>query len=266
VQTLAITLDLAGAAIRSRMQYRANFLMMVAFGLVYQTTGFVFIWTVLTRFESIAGWTLGDIAFLYGLRLLVHGLTAVLFGGVSRVRWQVREGLFDRYLVRPLPALLQVNTMELPAASFGDLLGGVTLFLAANALVGIDYSPLALGYLGLAIVGGVLIEAALQLVIATLSFRLIETGSLAFFVEELFSNFGNYPMKIFGGAAQAILTWGLPVAFVAYFPATVLLARTDELAVHPAVAYGAPIVGVLWFGAAYLFWRRELRQYKSAGH
>ncbi|HEV8635142.1 MAG TPA: ABC-2 family transporter protein [Chloroflexota bacterium] len=266
MHTLALTLDLAGAAIRSRMQYRANFLMMVAFGLVYQTTGFVFIWTVLTRFETIAGWTLGEITFLYGLRLVVHGLNTVLFGGVSRVRWQVREGLFDRYLVRPVPPLLQVAAMELPAASFGDLLGGATLFLAANALVGIDYSPVALGYLALAISGGVLIEAALQLIIATLSFRLIETGSLAFFVDELFSNFGNYPLKIFGGAAQAILTWVLPVAFVAYLPSTVLLARTDELVVHPAVAYGAPVVGALWFAAAYLFWRRELREYKSAGH
>lgn len=42
---------------------------------------------------------------------------------------------------------------------------------------------------------------------------------------------------------QLLLTFGLPVAFMAYFPATVLLERT----------------------AVWVF-RRELRHYQSSGH
>ena len=266
MRALAVTLDLFGAALRGQTQYRANFLTMMAMALVYQGTGFVFIWVLLSRFQAIAGWTLGEVAFLYGLRLVVHGLQAILFGGVGRVRRLVRQGEFDRYLVRPLAPLLQVVAINVPSAPFGDLLGGAVLFLGAQALAGIDWSPTALGYLLLAVVGGVLIEASLQLIIATVSFRVIDTSALAFFVDDLFNQFGNYPLKIFGGAVQAILTWGIPVAFVAYLPASVLLARTDELAVHPAVAYAAPLVGGLWFAAAYLFWRRGLGEYKSAGH
>jgi len=54
---------------------------------------------------------------------------------------------------------------------------------------------------------------------------------------------GAYPLRIFSPVLQLLLTFGLPVAFMAYFPATVLLERT----------------------AVWVF-RRELRHYQSSGH
>ena len=45
-----------------------------------------------------------------------------------------------------------------------------------------------------------------------------------------------------------------------------LLGRTGELSVHPALAYGAPLVGAAMFGVAYLFWRSQIRHYQSSGH
>src|SRR5207237_10512254 len=70
---------------------------------------------------------------------------------------------------------------------------------------------------------------------------------------------------IFGGATQFFLTFGIPVAFIAYFPATVLLGRTGELAVSPVLAYLAPLAGAIVFGLAILVWKHELPQYQSAG-
>ena len=71
---------------------------------------------------------------------------------------------------------------------------------------------------------------------------------------------------MFPGLARFLLTFGLPLAFVSYFPAAVLLGRTGELSVPPAVAYAAPLVGAVWFMLALLLWRSELGQYRSAGH
>jgi len=78
--------------------------------------------------------------------------------------------------------------------------------------------------------------------------------------------FGSYPLHIFGDLARFVLTFGVPVAFIAYLPSTVLLGRTGELSVHPALAYGAPLVGAALFGAAYLFWRSQIPHYQSSGH
>jgi ABC-2 type transport system permease protein len=261
-----LALSLAGASLRAQMQYRANFAILVVMGLVYQLTGFVFLWVILPRFEALAGWTLGEVAFLYGLRLLAHGVYGLLFNAIQRISRMTRRGELDRYLVRPLPLLIQILAERVHVPGIGDLLGGVVLFLAAQALVGIDWSPLALVYLALAVAGGCLVEAALRLAINTLAFRFLEVGSLSFFVDNLIGNFGNYPLRIYGQTAQFLLTFVLPVAFVAYFPATVLLGRTGELSVHPALAYGAPLVGIVAFAVTYRFWRGEIRHYQSAGH
>jgi len=85
-------------------------------------------------------------------------------------------------------------------------------------------------------------------------------------LDTVFSNFTNYPLNIFGGVLEFLLTFGVPLAFMAYFPATVLLGRTGELQVNPIFAYGAPLAGIVWLGVALLVFHHEMRNYQSAGH
>ena len=261
----SLYLALTSAGLRGALQYRANFVIWIVMGVVYQTTGFIFLWVLLSRFTLLAGWSLGEIAFLYGVRLLAHGLNLLAFGYIHRIEYLVRRGEFDRFLVRPVPVLFHVIVDRFPVGAIGDFGGGVAIFIAANVMVGIAWTPVALVYLVLAVIGGALIEAGIKLVIASLCFRWLSTRALVFLVDDLFSNFGNYPLRIFGGTIQLLLTFVLPVAFIAYFPASVLLGRTAELSVAPAVAYLAPLAGVLVFGLAYLLWRHELPQYQSSG-
>jgi ABC-2 type transport system permease protein len=155
---------------------------------------------------------------------------------------------------------------EVRVSAIGDALGGVALFLAANALVRVDWSPVAVAYLLLAIVGGCLVEAALQQAIATFSFRTLNTTSLVLLVDNVFSNFGNYPLSIYGAGVRRLLTFGIPVALVSYFPAAVLLGRTHDRSVPSVIAYLAPAAGLLWFGLAYQLFRHEVRAYQSSGH
>ncbi len=263
---IGLALSMWVASVRSELQYRANFLIMVLMGIVYQCTGFVFIWVVLSRFQAIAGWTLGEVAFLYGLRLLMHALNGSVTGGLYSLEWQVRQGDFDRYLVRPTPPLLQLLCHQVHISIFGDLLGGIVLFVAATSLVTVDWTGPALLYLVLAIIGGALIEMALRVLFSSLSFRFLSSNSFMFLLDTVFSNFANYPLKIFGSVLEFLLTFGLPLAFMAYFPTAVLLGRTGELRVSPIFAYGAPLVGVIWLGMALRVFQREMRHYQSSGH
>src|SRR5262245_46634632 len=168
---LGVAYSLWVASVRGELEYRANFLIMVLMGIVYQCTGFAFIWVVLARFQALAGWTLGEVAFLYGLRLTMHALNAVITGGLYNLEWQVRQGEFDRYLVRPVSPLLQLLCQRVHISVFGDFLGGLALFAAAAALVTVDWTPLALLYLALALLGGALIELALRVLLSALAFR-----------------------------------------------------------------------------------------------
>jgi ABC-2 type transport system permease protein len=129
--TLSICWSLIRASVRGQMQYRASFLMEVAAGMAYQSMGFVFIWAILSRFQSLGGWGLSEIALLYGMRLTAHGLYLLFFSNVFRIDDFVREGGYDRFLVRPIPPLLQLMFSTVRVTVVGDFIGGVVILVAA---------------------------------------------------------------------------------------------------------------------------------------
>lgn len=254
------------AGLRGALQYRTDTLIVIVMALVFQGTGFAFAWVVLTRFEAIGGWSLGEIAFLYGLRLIVHAAAGVLAGPFFGLEWQVRSGQFDRYLVRPVSPLLQFITQSVQVSVLGDLLGGLAIFFAANALTDVAWSPVAIGYLLLAIIGGALVELATRVLIGAMTFKTLTSAPLMFLSDSVFSTYANYPLSIFGPVLVWIFTFLIPLAFVAYLPATVLLDRTAELQIGPAFAYLAPLAGIVWLAVAAWIFNRQLRNYQSAGH
>ena len=262
--TLGARLWLAG--LRGALQYRTDTLIIIVMALVFQGTGFAFAWVVLTRFEAIGGWSLGEIAFLYGLRLIVHAVAGALAGPFFGLEWQVRSGQFDRYLVRPVSPLLQFMTQSVQVSVLGDLLGGLAIFLAANALTDVAWSPMAIAYLLLAILGGALVELATRVLIGAMTFKTLTSAPLMFLSDSVFSTYANYPLSIFGSILAWIFTFLVPLAFVAYLPATLLLDRTAELHVAPTFAYVAPLAGFVWLAIAALTFNRQLRNYQSAGH
>lgn len=266
MRTLGLGVALWWAGLRSALQYRTDTFIIVVMALVFQGTGFAFAWVVLTRFESIGGWTLGEIAFLYGLRLVVHAVAGVLAGPFFGLQEQVRSGEFDRYLVRPVSPLLQFMTQRVQVSIIGDLLGGVAVFLGANTLIRIDWSPLALLFLALAILGGAFVELASRILVGALSFRFLASASVLYLADSLFSTYGNYPLTVFGSALSAVFTFVVPLAIVAYFPATVLLDRTAELQVSPVIAYLTPLIGIVWLAISIQCFRRQMGHYQSAGH
>jgi ABC-2 type transport system permease protein len=254
------------AGLRSGLQYRTDTFIVIAMAIVFQTTGFAFLWILLARFGTLAGWTLGELAFLYGLRLVSHAFAGAISGPMFSLEWTVRSGEFDRYLVRPVSPLVAFLTRRVEVSIFGDLIGGLAIFVVASQAVSIDWSPVALVYLALAIVGGMLVEVAWRVLVGALSFRLLSSQPLLFFVDSIFSTYGNYPLTIFGSALQFVFVFVLPLALVGYLPATVLLDRTGDLHVNAIFAWLAPFLGLVWIALATYVFRRELGQYQSAGH
>ncbi|WP_218004400.1 ABC transporter permease [Microtetraspora niveoalba] len=261
LRTLRLYGRLQRAAARGALQYRLNLLIGVVTGVVYQGSGFAFVWVVMHTFPSMGGWSLREVAFLYGLRLTAHALYVLPFSSLIGLEWLVREGELDRVLLRPLNPLVQIMAKRLGVGQVGDLLAGVVLLVIAVP----PLNPGMILFCLAAVVGGALVEAAVSLALASLSLRALNTLALRAFADDLFSKFGSYPMGVFGGAARWALTFVLPVAFVAYVPASVLLDRTGELIVPAPVACGSPLLGVALFALAYRVWRRQLRHYQSTG-
>lgn len=256
---------LFGAAMRGAAQYRADLFFSMIAGLLFQGTGFLTVWVILARFDAIAGWTIADMALLYGMRLFAHGLWVVFLSPLSHLSRYIREGMFERYLVRPVNPLLQLMTTKIWFAPFGDLLGGAMLLGVALSIVDIDWSLWKVLFLIAALLGGAMLEAGIQLGLSSTSFHFVKADQLRFTTDQIFSMFGNYPAKIFGSAGLWALTAVVPVVFVAYLPASALLGHAHDTGLPSVLAYISPLVGLCVTVIGYRVWMYQLRNYQGTG-
>jgi ABC-2 type transport system permease protein len=254
------------ASIRGEMQYRVSFLIQLVFGFVFQTLGFIFVAVILTNFNTVAGWGLWEVGLLYGIRITGHGLWVVSMNQLYRFDWIIQEGEWDRFLIRPMPLWAQLMFTQFRIAPLGDLVSGVALLAIAVTRVGIDWTPGLAAFLLLAVLGGALIDGAFQLGSAAFAFRYLETLPLRIVFDDLQGRFASYPMGIFERPLRAFMTWIVPMAFMAWLPATVLVGRTEELPFPGWVAWLSPLIGVLLMAGAIWLFRTMSTQYQSAGH
>lgn len=247
------------------LEYRANFLMWAGFTVVLHTTAVVALWVTLRNFPSINGWDFRETAFMYGLWMLGHGLHNTVFFTVGSVPEFVREGQFDRFLIRPLDPLFQALTV--PQQIWPDeLILAIVYFSGATAYAGVHVDWVFLCYVPLVALGGALIDFGINLAIATASFWFIRIDSLRWVVMSLEQDFSRYPLSIYGRGVRLVLAFGLPFAFMNYFPATFLLHKSeDALQLNPAVGLLTPVVGLLAVSLAYAFWRSGLNRYQGTG-
>ena len=260
-----VALRISRLNFQARLEYRLDFVSSVFLGIVWQSSVLVFVGIVLTRFPGIGGWDAGGVLLIAAIRLLSHGIHTAIFSPLWWIGDQVGEGLIDIYLVRPLPVYRQVLLSRFPINAIGDFAGGLLLFGLALARLHLDWTPLRIGYLVAAVIGGIGVEAALITLLASASL-LVMIGRAPFqWLETVLGSFGNYPLRVLPVPAREVLTFVIPIAFVGYLPAAVLTGRTGTTGVAQWLAFGAPVVGVALYTGSRLVWYVALRKYGSVG-
>ena len=254
-------------SVRSRLQYRLDSFVATLAVFVRESANIIVIYLALLKFDQINGWNINEMLFLFSILFLTYAFVVSLFADLRDFSCMIREGRFDRLLVRPRGLLFQLilNNADLMAsAGHGTL--GVLLFLISANRVGItwDFSTI-LYYIG-AIIGGVLIQGGMFILFSALSFYFVETGSIREIFYWNMRKFAGYPISIYSKLIQMIMIYVVPFAFVNYFPAQYLL-RKEDMANYPEVyMYIAPFVGVVLYLAAYGFWRISVKRYTSTGN
>jgi ABC-2 type transport system permease protein len=247
------------------LEYRANFVMWFGFTIVYHVVALGALYVTMRQFPSMNGWTFREMFLLYALWMTAHELHNAFFFQVVSVPEFVREGQFDRFLVRPLDALFQLMILPQQTMPDGLLLAVITLAVAIP-FAGLHFGGLLLLFVALVVCGGALIDLGISLVVATLSFWFVRVDTLRWAVMSLEQDFTRYPISIYARGVRVVLAFVLPFAFMNYFPATFLLHKHDiGLGLSPFVGALTPAIGLAWSAIAYAFWRIGLRHYQGTG-
>ena len=260
-----IYMRLALASIRARMEYKASFFVFLFAIVLFYLAQLGVLVVIIARFKEIHGWTMGDMAFLYGLLTFSQGFTTLFFNALVNFDQTLINGEFDRNLVRPLSPLGQVIFSRFEASTIAHMvIGSFALYYGAK-LSGIDWTTKKMLFLPLVILGGVLIQGAIRLFVTAVAFWTLRNSALVHTVVYSSKEFVVYPVTIYNYGVQFFLTFLFPVAFINFYPAQFFLEKTGDNLFNPVLQMLTPVVGIVLFSFSLLAWRTGVNHYQSSG-
>jgi ABC-2 type transport system permease protein len=262
---IRLYMRMIGAQVRSEMQYRASFIAEIIGNLLVTGLDFAMLLILLNRFSAIDGWTLPQVAFLYGTSAVSFSLAELFVGIYDDFDLLVVRGEFDRVLLRPLPVAFQMVTGAFPLRRFGRLIQGLAALVLALVWLQPGWDARQWFFFGVMILGGALFFAAIFILGATSAFWSPQMNEVA----NIFTYGGtfmtSYPMSIYTIWLRSIFTFLIPMAFINYYPSLYLLDKPDPFGLPSWVAFLAPLVALISLRLALAAWRVGVRHYQSTG-
>jgi ABC-2 type transport system permease protein len=258
---------LIAVRIRSQLQYRVSALLDVVAMAIVTAVEFGALALVFQRFESIAGWTLGEVAFLYAIVTASFGTMDLIFGGFDPDTFgpMVQRGTLDQLLLRPANITLQVFGSAFLLRRFGKIAQGIVIFCIALSMTDVDWTLAKIIYLPIVFVSQVVFFGGLFIIGATSTFWTVQRVEAINIFTYGGSELMSYPMHIFAKWMRRFFTTVIPMIFLNYYPALYFLDKPDPLNGPACAPFLAPIAGVGMLVAALAFWQFGLRHYASTG-
>ncbi|MBL1080414.1 ABC transporter permease [Streptomyces actinomycinicus] len=256
---------IAAMWVRSTMAYRASFAMTTFGNFAATFFDFVAIMLMFSRVDALGGYTLPEVAFLYGLSAVPFGVADLAIGSMERLGRRVRDGTLDTLLVRPAPVLAQVAADRFALRRLGRVTQGTLVLGWSLTRVDIDWTAARLLLMPVMLLSGCAIFCAVFVAGAAFQFVAHDASE----VQNSFTYGGTtllqYPPTVFAKELVRGVTFVLPLAFVNWLPASYVLGRPYPLDVPEWAAFASPLVAAGCCALAGLAWRAGLRSYRSTG-
>jgi ABC-2 type transport system permease protein len=266
IHAIRLYLRLIGISLRGQMQYRASFWMLAAGYLLITGIEYIGIWALFDRFGSLEGWTLPEVALFYGIVNIAFSLAEISGRGFDSFSRMVIRGDFDRLLLRPCSATLQVAGQEVHLFRFGRTVQGMAALLWGSYMLGIDWTLPKFLLLLAASLGGACLFYGLLIIQATMCFWTVETLEIMNILTHGGTETGMYPLTIYRPWFRLFFTFVVPLACMNYLPISAILDRRDPFGAPTLFQWLAPLFGMLFLLASLQIWRIGVRRYCSTGN
>lgn len=252
------------ARIRADWQYRTSFLLFLLSQTLIAGLDLLVIAAIFGQVDTLAGWSGAEVALLYGLAGVGFGLADLLISQVELASWHIKQGTFDLFLLRPVPTLLHLSASEFALRRIGRIVQPMVVLVIALTVAPIDWSPEVVVLVPVTIVSGLAIFGSVWVATSSLSFWTVDSQEFG----NAFTYGGGlaaqYPIDVLSTWLQRLFTFLVPVAFVAYVPASRMLGR-EPLGVPSLAAWATPAVAAAAVGVAGAIWRQAVRHHRSTG-
>ncbi|HZZ89348.1 MAG TPA: ABC-2 family transporter protein [Caulobacteraceae bacterium] len=266
IDSLRLYRRMVAASIRAQFSYPGTLALMSVGQFLVTVIEFLGVWALFRRFGHIGGWRLGEVALFYGYVSITFSIADSVtrgfdvFGSVF-----VKTGAFDRLLLRPRTAALQLLGYELRLTRVGRFVQGAAVFGWGAASTHLALTPAGVAILLFGTAGGVALFSGLLVLQATLSFWTVESLEAVNILTYGGEAAAEYPLDVYAGWFRSFLLYGVPIGCVTYLPMLAAMGRADPLGTPAWLAPLAPTAGFVFLGVALFTWGFGIRRYASAG-
>ncbi|MER3414121.1 MAG: hypothetical protein C4341_07800 [Armatimonadota bacterium] len=241
------------------MEFRANFVAKIAQNLIWVVTFTLLLEVIFRNTATVRGWTKAETYLLAATCFIVEGLVgAFLSASTVEIPQKVRQGALDFDIVKPIDSQFLACARKFNFDQLGTLVAGVIIALIASRAAGIKLTLAGVGGYVLLVLSACVIYGSFLLMLMTTAIWFVRVDNL-WVLGDFAVALARYPIDIFGAAAKTLLTFVIPLAFLASVPVRTLSGVAG-------VAWLALSLGwaVAFFMGARWFWRFALRHYTSA--
>lgn len=127
-------------SIKSIMQYKVSFLLNCLGQFLVSFNVFLGIFFLFQRFSNVKGFTYNEVLLCFSIVLMEFSLTEMYARGFDSFSNIVKQGEFDRIMVRPRSEILQVLGSRFELSRIGRLIQAIAMFVYAIYASGITWT------------------------------------------------------------------------------------------------------------------------------
>ena len=264
-EAVRVYLLIVGMWVRSTMAYRTSFVLTALGNFAATGLDFVMILLMFSHITVLGGFTLAEVAFLYGSTSTAFGVADLVMGSMDRLGRRVRDGTLDTLLLRPAPVLAQVAADRFALRRLGRITQGSLVLAWAVLRIDVHWTVVKVLMVPMMLLSGSVIFCAVYVAGGAFQFVAGDASEVQNSVTYGGNTMLQYPPAIFAHELVRGVTFVVPLAFVNWLPALHILGRPDPLGLPGWVDFASPAVAVACCGLAGAAWRAGLRSYRSTG-
>lgn len=248
------------ASFQQELAYRSNFFIGVLHSLLNFATGLLGITIIFGQVETINGYAFDSTLAVLGVYLTMSALRGLFISpsldALAGMDGDIWQGRFDFTLLQPVDTQFLASFRRWRPFALFDLLLGLGVLAAAAARMASPPSAVDLLAFLLAMAVALLALYAILLFFAGLLFW--SPGFLYTWIFDGIFQLARYPVGLYPGALQLLLTWVVPIALITTIPAQALTSTLATGRLLVAFLFALSLVA-----AATLTFRAGLRRYAS---
>lgn len=243
----------------NELAYRVNFFTQLFQAFVALILALGGLAIVFNQTDTLAGWYPTELIALVGIYILVGGLiNLVIQPSMQRFMEDIRMGTLDFMILKPEDAQFLVSVRQIEIWKLIDIFMGLGVLVVALIRLGTQLGVGQALAFGVALLAGATIVYSFWMILATCAFWFVKTENILVIFQSMYQA-GRWPITIYPGWLQALLTFFVPIAFAVTVPAQALTGRLTGQTLLLAV-----VVAAVLFGLARWFWRFGIRFYAGA--